>query len=341
MSQAARKSIRSMNWLDLRASGLSMLERLSVEEALLRHDNRNWVIVGTHQPWDHKFLTKASLPPYISNQTESDNANYINQDCMIVMGIGGKPSKLLNVSKVEEDKVLVTKRFSGGGTVVLDTSSVWTTIIGRNTDFVPIGVDPYPKSIMNWSADSLFGPAFTKLKTSMKDNIGRKKTMALDIKSCSATENVGRTVSVPSNISSSDSSAARSEDFRLRENDYVLGEMKMGGNAQSIVKGGWLHHTSFLWDYDPCNMEYLTLPEKRPSYRGDRSHDEFLVSLQSVYGPSPGPFISSIQKTCCEIAEDVHRVTLREVMEEVIDGKLDGMDSWFQKNRTRILEDFD
>jgi len=43
----------------------------------------------------------------------------------------------------------------------------------------------------------------------------------------------------------------------LRENDYVLGPRKMGGNAQSIIKNRWVHHTSFLWDFDVLKMRYL------------------------------------------------------------------------------------
>jgi len=81
-----------------------------------------------------------------------------------------------------------------------------------------------------------------------------------------------------------DDQAENIPDFELRENDYVLGPRKMGGNAQSIVKGGWLHHTSFLWDYDGKNMEYLTLPRKRPDYRQDRDHSDFLVKLKTIYG---------------------------------------------------------
>lgn len=48
-----------------------------------------------------------------------------------------------------------------------------------------------------------------------------------------------------------------SEPFRLRENDYVIGEKKVAGNAQSIVKSRWIHHTSFLWSFTAANMEYL------------------------------------------------------------------------------------
>ena len=41
------------------------------------------------------------------------------------------------------------------------------------------------------------------------------------------------------------------------------GDYQFGGNAQAITKGRWLHHTSFLWSFDPANMLYLQMPEKR------------------------------------------------------------------------------
>lgn len=43
----------------------------------------------------------------------------------------------------------------------------------------------------------------------------------------------------------------------MRENDYLFGSHKIGGNAQSIIKDRWVHHTSFLWDYKPERMRYL------------------------------------------------------------------------------------
>lgn len=73
--------------------------------------------------------------------------------------------------------------------------------------------------------------------------------------------------------------------FNLQENDYVLGMQKFGGNAQSICKERWLHHSSLLWDYSPANMDYLLFPPKTPLYRQQRSHTEFLCSL-CQYWPS-------------------------------------------------------
>lgn len=71
--------------------------------------------------------------------------------------------------------------------------------------------------------------------------------------------------------------------MHLKENDYVIGERKWGGNAQYLCKGRWLHHSSMLWDYNPVNMQYLLLPEKRPAYRQKRSHDDFLCSLKEYF----------------------------------------------------------
>jgi lipoate-protein ligase A len=82
--------------------------------------------------------------------------------------------------------------------------------------------------------------------------------------------------------------------FHYRENDYVIGDRKCGGNAQYIKKDRWLHHTSFLWDYREENMEYLLLPFKRPQYRQDRTHKEFLCRLKD-WAPNPDTLIAQLQ----------------------------------------------
>lgn len=69
-------------------------------------------------------------------------------------------------------------------------------------------------------------------------------------------------------------------DFQLKENDYAIGEHKFGGNAQYLCKNRWLHHASLLWNYDPLKMQLLLLPNKRPAYRKDRSHQDFLCTLK-------------------------------------------------------------
>lgn len=54
--------------------------------------------------------------------------------------------------------------------------------------------------------------------------------------------------------------------------DYAFGERKFGGNAQAITKGRWLHHTSFLWAFQPDRMALLRQPAKAPAYRAVRPH---------------------------------------------------------------------
>jgi lipoate-protein ligase A len=45
--------------------------------------------------------------------------------------------------------------------------------------------------------------------------------------------------------------------FSLRDHDYVIDDRKIGGNAQTITKERFVHHTSFLWNYDAKKMGYL------------------------------------------------------------------------------------
>lgn len=60
-----------------------------------------------------------------------------------------KPAELLEIGSVLQDKIPVVKRFSGGGTVIVDHQTVFITFI-CNTDALP-SVQPYPRPIMSWS----------------------------------------------------------------------------------------------------------------------------------------------------------------------------------------------
>ncbi len=85
--------------------------------------------------------------------------------------------------------------------------------------------------------------------------------------------------------------------FQLRENDYVLEEKKIGGNAQYIQKDRWLHHTSFLWDFDAEKMKYLLFPEKRPLYRGQRDHADFLGKISPLFPDKKSFLLALIKQT--------------------------------------------
>jgi len=394
-----RKSSSSppFRWLNLEGAGLSMLERLSLEEYLLKHTHDNWILVGRHSVWPPKHLSVPSqtndpasfaatandetkkkqnprndarlkmLPDYITNPSSQSGGGRgggdgrgPNPNGMIVMGIGGKAEKLLNSQEVQTDKMLVVKRFSGGGTVVMDENAIWTTLIaGRRRAINEKDSDsgnaneelckPYPRDIMEWTATTVFGPTFDQLNAQTET----------------------------SQSSSADPVHAGLPKFSLREDDYVLAlpldgtnhnneneneTRKMGGNAQAITgRQGWLHHTSFLWDYDDVNMErYLKLPEKRPEYRVDRSHEDFLVKLKDHYGcgsqsqPKPqnqaeaeedlatsrGPsfFVECMREACSE-SLGISETDWATVYREVFDGDDAKLQAWWLENRTRIQHD--
>uniref|UniRef100_A0A7N0VGK3 BPL/LPL catalytic domain-containing protein n=1 Tax=Kalanchoe fedtschenkoi TaxID=63787 RepID=A0A7N0VGK3_KALFE len=172
----------------VRLEGAPILQQLHLEEKLLRTSSDNWCVVndGTKDP-------------------------------TIVMGVSGKPAELLELDLVLRDHVPVIKRFTGGGTVIVDSGTVFVTFI-CNKDAVP-GLQPYPRPIMSWSS-LVYNEVFQGTRN-----------------------------------------------FNLRENDYVFGNLKFGGNAQSITKNRWVHHTSFLWDFEEKNMSYLKHPAKAPDYR--------------------------------------------------------------------------
>ncbi|KAM6584606.1 hypothetical protein CsatB_011608 [Cannabis sativa] len=185
----------------VRFKGLSILKQLHLEEQLLRTTSENWCIVndGTDDP-------------------------------TIVMGISGSAAELIDTKSVLRDGVSVIRRFSGGGTVIVDSGTIFVTLICNKEAIA--GLQPYPRPIMSWSG-ILYNRVF---------------------------QGIG--------------------DFHLRENDYVFGTRKFGGNAQSITKDRWVHHTSFLWDYDVSNMAYLKHPKRVPEYRLAREHMEFICRMK-------------------------------------------------------------
>lgn len=61
-----------------------------------------------------------------------------------------KPAQLLEIHPVLRDKVPVIRRFTGGGTVIVDSGTIFVTFI-CNKDDLP-DVKPYPQPIMSWSS---------------------------------------------------------------------------------------------------------------------------------------------------------------------------------------------
>ncbi len=55
--------------------------------------------------------------------------NHGQPSLAIVLGISGKVKELVNMSLVKQDNIPMIKRYSGGGTVIVDKSTYFTTFI--------------------------------------------------------------------------------------------------------------------------------------------------------------------------------------------------------------------
>lgn len=180
---------------------LPILEQLQIEEALLRADAGNYFLINEGSP---------------------DS---------VVMGISAKTEEVVQEKALEQANIPLIRRFSGGGTVFVDSNTLFMTFICNHSTF---DIKAYPEQIMRWSGEFYEG--------------------ALEL-----------------------------PEFRLRENDYVIEDKKCGGNAQYFRKDRWLHHSSFLWDFDKEKMNFLKHPPKMPEYRSERTHNDFLCKLHAQF----------------------------------------------------------
>ena len=191
-----------------------ILEQLRLEEALLRTSEENYIL-----------MNKGSSPA-------------------IVLGISQKPEEMVNLPLAKSKNIPLIRRFSGGGTVVVDENTLFVTYIFNTKD---ISIAPFPRPIAEWTT-SIYQKAFSHLP------------------------------------------------FHLRENDYCLHDKKIGGNAQYLRKERWLHHTTFLFDYQKERMDLLLHPKKAPSYREGRSHKDFVTKL-SILIKTKEDFFFSLQRS--------------------------------------------
>ena len=185
----------------IKLDGMPILEQLQLEEALLRTTDQNFCLINYNSP------------------------------PAIVMGISQISDEVIDLQAHAACPIPIIKRYSGGGTVVIEPTTVLVTLI-LNHEVIP--TLPFPKDVLKWTED-LYKPAFQALP------------------------------------------------FALKENDYVIGHLKCGGNAQYFAKSRIVHHTSFVWDYTDTHMKLLKMPPKMPSYREGRTHQDFLYRLNSSY----------------------------------------------------------
>ena len=91
----------------------------------------------------------------------------------------------------------------------------------------------------------------------------------------------------------------------LRRSGRLRLSWLLGGNAQYLSRDRWLHHTSFLWKCDTALFaRYLTLPPKRPQYREDRAHADFVRTLDKLV-PSKRELVDAIVEELETLADVV------------------------------------
>lgn len=117
-------------------NNIPIFQQLQLEEALLRIDLRNWCIVNS-----------GSTPA-------------------IVMGISGKPELLINQQKLAKFPVPVIRRFSGGGTVFVDSHTFFVSWICNNEE---AGIGGCPAKLHRWS-EQFYQAAWPALKMSLQEN---------------------------------------------------------------------------------------------------------------------------------------------------------------------------
>jgi lipoate---protein ligase len=120
----------------LRLKSYSIYEQLLLEERLLRSDSGNWCIVN-----------EGSTPA-------------------IVMGISGKKEELIDCVKAAQNHIPLIKRFSGGGTVIVDGNTLFITFICQKQmhDF-----PAYPEPIMRWT-EGIYAAALQHPGFCLKEN---------------------------------------------------------------------------------------------------------------------------------------------------------------------------
>jgi lipoate-protein ligase A len=74
--------------------------------------------------------------------------------------------------------------------------------------------------------------------------------------------------------------AAKVEIAVRGDTDLAMDGRKFSGNAQRRTKNALLFHGTFLLQFDLSRMEnFLPMPARRPDYRQNRSHQDFLTNV--------------------------------------------------------------
>ncbi len=137
-------------------------------------------------------------------------------DRAVILGLSGKPELLVHEDACREDRIPLIQRHTGGGTVFVDEKIKFVSFV-MNKESLP-NVAPFPSDIMKWT-ERVYRTVFHDLASTFPADFDPAVHY--------------RALHPPDHPDPAE--------FSLRENDYCFGNLKFGGNAQSIVSARWVH----------------------------------------------------------------------------------------------------
>ncbi|KAJ0856634.1 hypothetical protein HanRHA438_Chr13g0580631 [Helianthus annuus] len=115
----------------VRMKGVPILQQLEIEECLLRTSSDNWCIINDRADRPHIVMGISDL-------------------ISLRESVIRKPAELVEIKRVLEDNIPVIRRFTGGGTVIVDLGTIFVSFICNKDDVAD--VQPYPRPIMSWTS---------------------------------------------------------------------------------------------------------------------------------------------------------------------------------------------
>jgi len=175
----------------LRLSGFPLLRQLWLEEGLFRSHPGHWFVINDGVPDPTivlgisgcvsmviffsfycllAFPSSSNLTPYKHSRSANTSKSIPNlTEC-------SKPEELINLKEASTANIPLLRRFTGGGTVIVDSNSIMTSIIMHGPTAVP-DVPCYPRPIMHWT-EGVFGKylkQFNKNFTLRENGTQKKK----------------------------------------------------------------------------------------------------------------------------------------------------------------------
>ncbi|GIX64101.1 lipoate-protein ligase 2, putative [Babesia caballi] len=190
----------------------------------------------------------------------------------VVMGLAGKAQHFVkNVEETKARGISIIKRFTGGGTVIVDECSLNTSIIA-STQFAR---NVSPTGICDWSYENIFR------------NCGIFNDRFGVVEGDFVVKGLG-----PSSGESGTTTANAAELYH-----------KVAGNSQAFNTKAFVHHSVFLWSMSPLISQVLLHPQKTPDYRNGRDHMSFLRSVREALHPSHHAWtMDDFENALCERA---------------------------------------